>query len=352
VTERSALRFGIVGAGIRGSLFARAVGQQTGADVVAVCDPSPNAREKVAAEHGLHGYASHEEMFAAEELDAVVVATPDPTHAGPALAAAEAGLHLMVEKPLATSVADARAITDAVERAGVKCMLGFENRWNPRLISAQAAVAAGAVGDVLTQVAHLHDTTFVPEEMLRWAADSSPAWFLMPHSLDLVLWLGGGTVDSVTAVGVRRELVGRGVDTWDSIDALLTFTDGSTATLHSSWVLPRSFPSVFDLRLEVTGTTSALRIDGADQGTTLIGPEGYRYAQHGLWESGGNLHGYPVDMAGDLVRWLHGADLDVPTVREGLLVTEIIDAVHRSLTTGERVTFDPSAPSSTSPYPT
>jgi predicted dehydrogenase len=326
-------RVGIVGAGIRGTLFARALMQESSAAVTAICDASIDAREHAARRFEIPTYAGHRDMFEREQLDAVIVATPDFAHAEPAIDAAAARLHMMIEKPLATKLDDAFRIQQAVEAAGVRCMIGFENRWNPRFLTAQRLVRQGDLGEILTQVAHLHDTRFVPTRMLTWAGKSSPAYFLMPHTLDLVLWLAGADVSSVYATGVKRELMGSGVDTWDSIDALLRLSDGSTASLHSAWVLPETYPSVYDLRLEVTGTQSALRVDGSDHGVHYSDERGYRYEQHGTYAVNGGVSGFPIDMVTGFVRWLRTGLGDVPGVVDGLRVTRVIEAIHISLET-------------------
>lgn len=333
----SSLRVGVVGAGIRGSLFARALNQHPAATVVAVCDLDPDLARETAAGLAIAWFASYEQMFEAGlDLNAVVVATPDFAHHDAAVAAARAGLHLLIEKPLATSVEEAQGIADAVGQADVRAMIGYENRWNPRLLAAKELIDSGELGELVGQIVHLNDTIFVPTQMLAWSGRSSPAWFLMPHTLDLLLWLSGKTPARVYAQGVRKLLCERGIDTWDSIDASLVFTDGTTATLHSSWVLPESFPAVYDLRYELVGSRGALRIEGSDQGLRLM-TDKLSWPQWGVQEIRGRLGGYPVDMAYTFVEHVLGHVDDVPGVTDGLQVTRILTAVDRSLRTGEPI---------------
>src|SRR4051794_27169281 len=137
-------RVGIVGAGIRGTMFAQALAAHPAADAVAICDRDEATRERARATLGLEVHADHTAMLdATPDLDAVIVATPDFAHRDAAVDAAARGLHLLVEKPLASTVEDAVAIDDAVEAAGVRCMVGFENRWNPRFVAARRIVADG-----------------------------------------------------------------------------------------------------------------------------------------------------------------------------------------------------------------
>jgi predicted dehydrogenase len=317
---------GVVGAGLRGRLFATALGSVPGVRVVGFADPSPAVAE-VAASFGAASYARHEDLLDAHSLAGLVVATPDFAHRQAAVDGAAAGVHLLVEKPLATSVEDALAIRSAVAAGGVRAMVAFENRWNPRFVLAREQVTSGAVGAVLFQTAQLNDTRFVPTRMLSWAARSTPGWFLMPHTVDLALWLSGRRPRSVYATGLRRELVRAGVDTYDGIHALLTLDDGTTVALQSHWVLPESHPSVFDFRYELVGSKGALRLDIADQGIRLAGDQ-WRWLQFG--------NTAPA-IARDFATLLAGNPVDIPSVDHGLLVTQVVEAIHTSVESGAPV---------------
>jgi predicted dehydrogenase len=303
--------------------------QNPAADLVGLSDVDAAAGQRVAAEFGVPLFASVDELVAGSAPSALVVATPDFAHREGVLAAAAAGLHLMVEKPLAMSTHDARDMVDAVTAGGGRSMLAFENRWNPRFVAAHAARET-TVGDVRHQVLHLNDTRWVPTTMLTWAAKSSPGWFLMPHSLDIALWMSGKAVISVYASGSRGLLDAVGVRTWDAIDAHLDFADGTSATLHSCWVLPDGYPAVYDFRYEAVGSVGAMRVEGAAQGLDAFGQR-HDWPQWGTYELAGRLHGFPVDMVDTFVRVASGENVDVPDVHQGLLVTRIIEAIHQSV---------------------
>jgi predicted dehydrogenase len=328
-------RIGVVGGGIRGSMFARAVAQHPGATLVAMCEPADAARERNARALGVDVYAELDAMLDAHpDLTAAIVATPDFAHRDPAVRCAERGLDLLVEKPLATSSADAEAILAAVATGGARVMVGFENRWNQKFVEVRRQLADPAGGRIVNQVADLNDTLFVPTSMLSWAGRSSPAWFLMPHSLDLTMWLSGATPTGVFARGTKRLLPSLGVDTWDAITASFSMSDGSIVVLNSQWVLPVSAPAVFDFRFEVNTETSSFRLAISDTGVTRYDPDGVSWLQFGVYEQHGTLRGIPIDMADDFIAWCGGADLDLPDAAYGLLITRAIEGVHRSLDTG------------------
>ncbi len=329
---------GIVGAGLRGRLFAEALKGQPDITVVGFAEPSAKVAEGARAATGLPVRASHPELLEAFDPDAVIVATPDFAHRQIAVDVAEAGKHLLIEKPVATTLDDAHAIAAAVHRAGVRCLVGFENRWNPHVVQAKAAMAN--LGEPITASATLSNSFFVPTTMLSWAARSSPAWFLMPHTLDLVLWLTGRTPVSVSAVGSRGVLAQRGIDTWDVVHALVTFDDGSTATLSSAWTLPDAGDGIVDFRFQVIGTEGSVTADLSHQGLTVVSDK-YRSAWPVSGRIGRSQVGPAVWMVQDFAAGLvDGGDLG-PGIDHGVLVTQIICAIEHSITTGQTVQLTP-----------
>lgn len=327
-------RVGIVGAGIRGRLFAQALAGVPGVEVIGLADSSERVANEAREATGLAVHASHDEMLETGP-DAVIVATPDFAHKDAAVAAANAGCALLLEKPVATSLADAYAIRDAVRATGVRCMVGFENRWNPHLVRVGEAVHQGELGAVASQSYTLSNTYFVPTQMLSWAAKSSPAWFLMPHTTDLAIWLADSRPVEVFATGSRGLLEQRGVDTWDVVHALVTFENGSTANLTSAWILPESMDGIVDFTFQVIGSNGSVRGDLGHQGLVMATDQ-----QRSLWPVGGTvpgeLIGAPVWMARHFVRQLEtGTELS-PSLDEGVLVTEVICAIERSLASGQK----------------
>jgi predicted dehydrogenase len=325
----------VVGAGIRGGLYARALDEGSGGMLVGLTDVDPAVGRRLAERFDVPFFPTIDELLHQAAPTAVIIATPDFAHREGVLAAASAGLCLMVEKPLAMSVPEATEMARAVAAGGARCMVAFENRWNPRFVAARAARDT-VLGDVRHQIIHLNDTRWVPTQMLSWAARSSPGWFLMPHSLDIALWMADKPVASVYATGTRGLLDALGVETWDAIDALLTFVDGTSVTLHSGWVLPGGYPSVYDFRYEAVGSAGALRIEAANQGVSAFG-ERHEWLPSGTYQMDGKLCGFPVDMVNTFVRMASGENVSAPDVQDGLVVTRIVAAIHSSIESGASI---------------
>jgi len=143
------IRMGLIGAGTMGALYARAFSQSSAAELVAVCDLDPGRAEALGRRHGVERlYADCQEMLRAEELDAVAVATPDFHHREPAVACLRAGVDVLCEKPLATTMADCHAIREAVRETGRRLMVNFGNRHKRQVCKLKEQLDAGALGPV------------------------------------------------------------------------------------------------------------------------------------------------------------------------------------------------------------
>ncbi len=333
------LTIGIVGAGLRGTLFEDALRDQPGVTVVGFAEPSERVAETARAATGLPVVASHHDLLDSLNPDAVIIATPDFAHRGPAVDVALAGKHLLVEKPFAMTLDDAHAIADAVHAGGARCLVGFENRWNPHALKAHELVASGSLGDPITLSATLSNSYFVPTQMLSWAAKSSPAWFLMPHTLDLLTWLSGSAVESVSAVATEGILAARGVPTKDVIHALVTFENGATASLSSVWVLPDGGEGIVDFTFQFIGTNGQIKADLAHQGLMSVTDH-----SRSEWPLSGRIGRAPVGPAVWMVQQFaaglqDGGELG-PDVDHGLAITRAICAIEKSAESGRSVRVD------------
>lgn len=334
------LTIGIVGAGLRGQLFAHALRDLPGVEVAGFAEPSTRTGQAAFEATGVAVHPDHHALLSATSPDAVIIATPDFAHREVAVDVAAAGCDLLVEKPLATTIEDATAIADAVHASGVRCLVGFENRWNPHAYRAHETVASGALGAPITSNATLSNSYFVPTRMLAWASRSSPAWFLMPHSLDLLMWLNDSRVTSVSAVLTRGILAQRGIDTDDVVHALLRFDNGATATLTSTWILPDAGEGIVDFSFGFIGTEGSISADLSHQGLSVITDR-----IHAEWPLSGPIGrtqvGPPVWMVEHFARALQDGSELGPDVDHGLAVTRTICAIQEAAGTGRSVTVLP-----------
>lgn len=197
------LGIGIIGAGHFGAAHARALGEAGTARLVASCRNDPEGLAAFTAAFGGRTYLDYRDLLADPAVDAVVIALPHHLHAEAALAAARAGKHIMIEKPLAPTVAECRRILAAADAAGVTLMPGHTMRFTLPFLAARRLIEGGEIGDM----------RFASSRMVKlWMEDNRRPWHLDPatgggmlftagiHALDRLLAYAGRRATHVSAV--------------------------------------------------------------------------------------------------------------------------------------------------------
>jgi predicted dehydrogenase len=255
-------RFGVIGAGLWGQAHAEVYATHPWAELTAVCDSDRSRAESLAKRFGApRVYTDYREMVKDPAVDAVAVATPDFAHAGPVVAAAEAGKHVHSEKPLATTRQDADAIAAAVRASGITYMVDFHARWNPPFAIARKDIADGALGRIMSAYFRLNDTISVPTSMLSWSTQSSILWFLGSHTVDTLRYLLADEVERVYAVSRAEVLKERGWDVPDLYQGVLEFRSGVVATIENNWIVPNTNPMVNDFKVNILGSKGMVNMD-------------------------------------------------------------------------------------------
>ncbi|MEQ9459340.1 MAG: Gfo/Idh/MocA family oxidoreductase [Phycisphaeraceae bacterium] len=234
--SESLVRVGMVGIGTMGAAHARLFVNQEipGARLAAVSDVNPTAMEEFTQ---AEQFPSGEAMIASGELDAVVVATPHYDHPGLAIAALEAGLHLVVEKPLAVSTLEAGRIIKAYEkrpRSEQVFAVMFNQRTNPRFVKLREMIRSGELGSI-QRVSWIITDWFRTEAYFRsggwratWAGEGGGVLVNQcPHQLDLMQWLFGlpKKVRAFAQFGADHE-----IEVEDRVTAYLEYADRATGT--------------------------------------------------------------------------------------------------------------------------
>jgi predicted dehydrogenase len=259
------LKGGIIGLGKKGQEYIKLISLDSRTEIAALFDSDMNKLEELSNKHNLRAYDSSIEMFEKANLDFVYIGTPDFAHTKYVLEAAKYGVDILVEKPMATDLEDAKKMVKAVRESGVKFQVSLSNRFNPPFIEAKRAVESGEVGEILSINTKLNDSIVVPTEKLSWAGKSSPGWFLMSHTMDMASWLKQLKVKTVYATGVKKYLITKGINTYDALQALVTYEDGTQGFFESQWALPKGIPMVFDFKFDIAGTKASISIDTQDQ---------------------------------------------------------------------------------------
>jgi len=223
------LRLAVLGLGRGAVLTVPALAAHPGIEIVAGCDPDPRAR----AGFGGWGFDSAEALFAAGDFDAVYIASPHEFHAAHAVMAARAGKHVLVEKPMAVTLAEAAEMVAAAEAAGTVLMVGPSHGYDPPVELAASLIASGEAGPVrLIQASNFTDFLYRPRRPaeLDTARGGGVVLSQATHQIDVVRRLAASPVASVRAwTGGWDARASEGAFT-----ALLTFASGAAASLTYS----------------------------------------------------------------------------------------------------------------------
>jgi len=259
------LKIAIIGAGVWGDTHAGIFAEHPGVVNVAVCDKDLSRADAVAKKHGIKEvYSCYNEMLKKSDCDAVSIVTPDHLHADIALACAEAGKDMLIEKPIATTREDVHRIVDAANKHKVRVMVDLHNRWNPPFVATKQAIDAGELGELQTGYIRLNDIKWVATDMLSWSAQSSILWFLGSHSLDTLRWMFDDDVKRVYCVSRRGVMEALGVPTTDTYLTTLEFEKGGIAQMENAWITPNGNPNINDFKFNILGSKGMVAIDASN----------------------------------------------------------------------------------------
>jgi predicted dehydrogenase len=331
--------FALVGAGVFGVRHAQAYSRHPFVDFVAVCDLDDERARAVATQYGARLHTTKlDDLLHHPDIAAISVATPDNAHRHIAIACAQAGKHLLVEKPLATTVEDAEAIVAAARAAGVTLMVDFHNRVNPPYVSARDAIRRGDIGTPTYIYARLSNTTYVPMEMLKWAGSSSALWFLGSHIIDLVCWMLDDTPRKVYAVKREGILHGLGVTAPDFHVATVEFHKGAVAVCENAWILPRTHAATKDMKFEILGSKGALYVDTShNRALEIYSAEKATFPDLLAPPLGEHLTGFILDSIAHFVDAVTMGKPVLATGEDGIRNTRIIRAIMESAERGEAI---------------
>ena len=260
----------IVGAGTMGGTHAAYCPNLPAVRVAWIVDPDRARAEALAAPLGARVAGDIAEALADPHLDAVLLTVPTPFHHALTLQSAAAGKHVFCEKPIALTLADARAMTDACARAGVRFMVGHVVRFFPEYVRIGALLAQGAVGQVgVVRAARLNA---YPHTGRGWYSNfdwsGGPVLDMMIHDLDTLRWYFG----EIARVYARGLSYGPYRASVDHALAIVRFASGVIAHVEASWAHAR-----FRTSIEIAGSAGILR-HASDETTALrlerTGPPG------------------------------------------------------------------------------
>jgi UDP-N-acetyl-2-amino-2-deoxyglucuronate dehydrogenase len=254
------VRVAIVGCGRISASHVSAVEKIDGLELVAVADVEIDRANEVAQSQGIPAFRTVEELLAAVDCDVVSVCTPSGLHPAHGITAARAGKHVVTEKPMAISLADADALVQACDAAGVQLFVVKQNRLNPPIQLLRRAVDKGRFGRI-----YLANTTVRwtrPQEYYdaapwrgTWEFDGGAIMNQASHYVDLMQWLVG-PVESVVA---KTATLARRIETEDTGMAVLRFRSGALGVIE---VTVLTYPRNFEGSITLLGEKGTVKIGG------------------------------------------------------------------------------------------
>jgi myo-inositol 2-dehydrogenase / D-chiro-inositol 1-dehydrogenase len=268
------LRFGLFGAGRIGPVHAETAAYRLPqAEIVSIFDPIRPAAEALAARYGIpHIASSAEEIFADPSIDAVLLCTPTPTHAGQIAAAAKAGKHIFCEKPISQSLAEIDSSIAAAQAAGVKLQVGFNRRFDSNFLRVRQAVANGEIG--APNLLHIVSRDPAPPPLAYIKTSGGIFLDMMIHDFDMARYLMGDEVEEVYAAGgVFVDPGFRDADDFDSAVVMLHFRSGAIGTIDNS----RKATFGYDQRVEILGSKGKISSENRYPNQVVVSGENCVY---------------------------------------------------------------------------
>jgi len=276
------VKYGVIGLGWFGEKHCEALADLPQVELYALCTRTESRLAELAARFGVaRTFTDYQEMLADPELEAVSVVTMWDQHTAPTLAALQAGKHVFLEKPMASTVADCEAIVQAANAADSFFMVGHICRFNPRYAAARQEIAAGKIGDVVSLYARRNIPAFVGEQVLP---KIGPIIGDGVHDTDLMLWYTGAKIVSAYAQTVDV----RGLGNPDLGWTMYRFDTGAVGVLEDVWFLPNTTAFQIDERMEIIGTKGSIHIQEVAPSLSVCDETGWHHPDTTYWPE---LHG-------------------------------------------------------------
>ena len=279
------LRIGVIGLGWFGEIHCDTIVGIPNLELAALCTRTPDRLAELAQKFNVgKTYRDYREMIADPEIDAVSIVTMWDQHTEPAIAALDAGKHVFLEKPMASTVADCRKIIAAAKRSKGILQIGHICRFNPRYRMAKQAIDAGRIGKIVAMSSRRNiPAAWTPEILNKIGPIVGDAI----HDTDLMLWFTGDRIVSTYAQTVDV----RGLKHPDLGQTMYRFAGGASATLETVWCMPEKTPFDIDERMSIIGTEGIIHIQDTFPNLGIVSSDKLHSPDTTYWPSFGGVRG-------------------------------------------------------------
>jgi predicted dehydrogenase len=208
-----------------------------------------------------HGDAPWEAILEAfPDLDVMAVATPDHLHTAPILAALNLGVHVLTEKPMCLTLAEADQIIEAAEAKGLIVAVDMHKRYDPDHLRIRDDIQK-RIGAPLYGTAYLEEPLEVSLSTFKWVEESDPFSYVGPHWTDLIWSYYHSKPVALSAVGQKSRLVRDGIDAYDAVQVRVEFANGLSMNFHNNWITPADFEAPVNQGHEIVGADGKVESD-------------------------------------------------------------------------------------------
>lgn len=333
------VRYGVVAGGsISQGAFMPGIGQTDNSVITALVTGDPQKARLLAERYALKAYAYEEyaALLSSGEVDAVYVATPNFRHREFVVPALEAGIHVLLEKPMGVSEADCQAMIDAAQRSGAKLMIAYRLHCEPGTLDMVERVHAGNFGDPRLFTSIFTQRVKPSNHRAQSGFEAGPVPDMGPYPLNMVRQLFNAEPIEVSAIGVHSP--GSSINTWDTVTVSLRFPDERLAQFTVSYTLPDSE------RFQLLGTK------GEIEASPCFGyGEGVAISYRATIDGETRVHVNPVvdQFAGETAYFsdcILNNESPEPDGEEGRRDVRVVAAIQRALETGQAQRLEPLEP--------
>jgi len=327
------LGMALVGLGFIGQFHAQIISENPHAKLVAVCDLREDLAKSFAEKYGCDYYTNLDEMLKRDDIDAVDLCVQEDYHLEPSLAIAKAKKHLFIEKPIAKTVAEGKAILDACKENGVRCMVAHVLKFDPRYAQLKDAIRNGELGDITSMYFRRGNPNATAK---RLNGTVSFFYYLGIHDLEMMMDYHEGAKPVKVYAQASNKINGHMNGDLDTAFVIITFDDGSVGNFQVSWAYPANPAKGIYCTAEVIGTKGYGRIDIDNQGLMVMTEQNIFYPDTLHWPSyNGKTQGdLPAQIEHYVQATLSGADYLVPD-QSVMRAVAVAEAAQESIKTGK-----------------
>ncbi len=340
------VRVGIIGSAFSSNIHAEALQEVPEAVVVAACSPNKTHVEEFARKWNIPAtFTDYRKLLDSADVDVLVVGIPNDLHRKVVEAAAEAGKHIILEKPIAHTLADADAMVAATAKRGVKLMYAETICFSPKYVRAKKLVDEGAIGKLyMVKQGEKHSG---PHSDWFYDVKRSGGGSIMDmgcHGIEWARWMYGKPKPKSVVAHCQRVLHAQRTKGEDNSVIVLEFEGGGIAVIEDSWAKPGGM----DDRIELHGTEGVIYCDllhGSSMET--YSAKGYGYAVEKAGETTGwtftvfeeaHLYGFPHEMR-HFIQCVIDGTAPQESGEDGRATLEVIYAAYESAGTGKKITW-------------